>query len=28
VQDATDELVASGEMAKIFANHGVELVTP
>ena len=28
LQGATDELIASGEMAKIFANHGVELVTP
>jgi len=28
LQDATNELVASGEMAKIFAKHGVDLVTP
>lgn len=28
LQDATDELVSSGEMAKIFAKHGVDLVTP
>jgi ABC-type amino acid transport substrate-binding protein len=28
VQDATNDLIASGEMAKIFANHGVDLVTP
>lgn len=28
LQDATNELVASGEMAKIFSDHGVELVTP
>lgn len=28
LQDATNELVASGEMAKIFAKHGVQLVTP
>lgn len=28
LQDTTNELVASGEMAKIFAKHGVELVTP
>jgi ABC-type amino acid transport substrate-binding protein len=28
LRDMTNELVASGEMAKIFARHGVELVTP
>lgn len=28
LQDATNELVSSGEMAKIFAKHGVDLVTP
>jgi ABC-type amino acid transport substrate-binding protein len=28
VQDATNELITSGEMAKIFSNFGVELVTP
>ncbi|MGC2166872.1 MAG: transporter substrate-binding domain-containing protein [Gallionella sp.] len=28
LEDASNELVSSGEMAKIFANHGVELVTP
>ena len=28
LRDSTNELVSSGEMAKIFAKHGVELVTP
>lgn len=28
LQTATDELVASGELAKIFAKHGVHVVTP
>ncbi len=28
LQDAANELIASGEMAKIFSNHGVDLVTP
>jgi ABC-type amino acid transport substrate-binding protein len=28
LQDATNDLVASGEMAKIFAAHGVNLVKP
>lgn len=28
LQDATNELVSSGEMARIFAKHGVDLVTP
>lgn len=28
LRDSTNELVESGEMAKIFAKHGVELVTP
>lgn len=28
LQTATDELVASGEMAKIFAKYGVHVVTP
>lgn len=28
LQDATDELFASGEMAKIFAKHGVQIVRP
>ncbi len=28
LQEATDALVSSGEMAKIFAQHGVELVAP
>ncbi|MDY7545716.1 transporter substrate-binding domain-containing protein [Glaciimonas sp. CA11.2] len=28
LQDATDALVSSGEMAQIFAKHGVEVVTP
>ena len=28
LQDATDELFASGEMAKIFARYGVQIVKP
>jgi ABC-type amino acid transport substrate-binding protein len=28
LRDMTNELIASGEMTKIFARHGVELVTP
>lgn len=28
LQDATDALVASGEMARIFAKHGVQVVPP
>ncbi|MEO8408455.1 MAG: transporter substrate-binding domain-containing protein, partial [Oxalobacteraceae bacterium] len=28
LQTATDELVASGEVAKIFAKYGVHVVTP
>ncbi|MFC3110754.1 substrate-binding periplasmic protein [Undibacterium arcticum] len=28
LQDATNDLVSSGEMAKIFARHGVEVVAP
>lgn len=28
LQDATDALVSSGEMAQIFARHGVEVVAP
>lgn len=28
LQDATDTLISSGEMAQIFAKHGVEVVSP
>ncbi len=28
LRDSTNELIASGEMARIFANHGVVLVSP
>jgi ABC-type amino acid transport substrate-binding protein len=28
LQDATNALAASGEMAAIFAKHGVKLLTP